>query len=561
MKIVYVHTLRVILFFYFILFGIVPNYTNAQCFKKVTTGNLHALAIKTNGTLWAWGINNNGQLGIGTNIGTQTPMQVGADSNWTNVSVGSNHTVALKNNGTLWVWGRNDKGQLGDGTNIDKSSPVQIGTANNWKNISAGNSYTIAIKTDGTLWAWGKNDMGQLGDGTNTDKNTPAQIGIANNWSTVSASESGAKNLAIKTDGTLWTWGYVYDGNGNIGLRVIPTQIGNSNDWASVDYSSNPKALKTDGTLWIWGDNGWGQIGASGAPMYVYYPMPVGNGLNYTHWISVSDGNYHSVAIKPNGTLWACGSNSYGQLGDGTTIDKKYTYVQIGTDSNWATISSKNSQNLAIKIDGSLWGWGWGYGGALGPIGNTSKVPIAIACPYPLPLVLTTFIANKVNQAIVLNWVTASESGSKLFEVEKSNDNKNYLSIANVIARGADGKYSFTDEKPFNNINYYRLKMVDEDGRFTYSKTVMLSLKQNNKLSFSFAPNPATSSVSVSLSTLPNSNAKIIITDLLGSQVKLQQMDLRTITNTIDISNLTKGIYLITLITDKGKETQKLVIE
>ncbi|MCX6924292.1 MAG: immunoglobulin domain-containing protein, partial [Verrucomicrobia bacterium] len=138
----------------------------ALVFRQVSARGSHTVAVKADGTLWAWGYNNYGQLGDGTTDSKSSPVQVGTDTKWQVVAAGYYHTVAVKTDGTLWAWGYNNSGQLGDGTRASKSSPVQVGTDTNWQVVAAGDYYTVAVKTDGTLWAWVYNWFGQLGDGT-----------------------------------------------------------------------------------------------------------------------------------------------------------------------------------------------------------------------------------------------------------------------------------------------------------------------------------------------------------------------------------------------------------
>ncbi len=173
-------------------------------------GFYHTVAIKTDGTLWAWGNNGSGQLGDGTATDRSSPTQIGADTSWASVSAGNSpavsYTVAIKTDGTLWAWGNNGSGQLGDGTTTDRHSPTQVGADTNWASVAAGGSHTVAIKTDGLLWAWGDNGYGQLGDGTTTSRSSPTQIGADTNWASVAAGTD--YTVAIKTDGSLWAWGY-----------------------------------------------------------------------------------------------------------------------------------------------------------------------------------------------------------------------------------------------------------------------------------------------------------------------------------------------------------------
>jgi len=240
----------------------VGNETN---WASVSTSD-HTVAIKTDGTLWAWGSNSHGQLGDGTSGGANyktTPTKVGNETNWASVSAGGGYTVAIKKDGTLWAWGYNYNGNLGDGTTTYRYTPTKIGNETNWASVSARVGTTLAIKTDGTLWAWGSNWDGQFGDGTKTDRTTPTKIGNETNWASVSV---GTRHtVAIKTDGTLWAWGFNWDrqlGDDTLQPSYTPKKIGNETNWASVSAGMHHTvALKTGGTLWAWGSNYYGQLG------------------------------------------------------------------------------------------------------------------------------------------------------------------------------------------------------------------------------------------------------------------------------------------------------------
>ncbi|MBZ0219539.1 MAG: chitobiase/beta-hexosaminidase C-terminal domain-containing protein [Candidatus Methylomirabilis sp.] len=393
----------------------------------MSAGQYHTVSIKSDGTLWAWGYNEQGQLGDGTTINKTSPVQIGTDNDWASVATGDNHTIALKSDGTLWAWGLNYYGQLGDGTTTDKYAPVQIGAGNNWASVAAGSGHTIALKSDGTLWAWGLNGNGQLGDGTTTNKTSPVQIGTDNNWASVEAEDT--HTIALKSDGTLWAWGY--NGYGLLGdgtdtQRTAHVQIGTDNNWASVAAGHfHTSALKSDGTLWAWGRNFYGQLG-DGTTTNKYAPVQIGAdnnwasvatgdnhtialksdgrlwawGYNYygqlgdgttaqrnapveitnigTEWASIAAGYFHTSALKADGTLWAWGRNYYGQLGDGTTTDK-YPPVQIGTDNKWASVAAGGAHTIALKSDGTLWAWGRNDFGQLGDGTTTNKyAPVQI---------------------------------------------------------------------------------------------------------------------------------------------------------------------------------------
>ena len=192
----------------------------------IATGSNHAVAIKSDGTLWAWGNNGSGQLGDNTFLNRTIPEQVGSVTTWSAVAAGSNFTVALRSDGTLWAWGNNGSGQLGDGTTTNQTTPAQIGTLTTWKAVAAGTGFTLALRSGGTLWAWGSNGSGQLGDGTFGNRNTPEQIGSVTTWSAVAADSNFI--IALRSDGTLWAWGN--NGSGQLGdgtfvSRTSPQQV------------------------------------------------------------------------------------------------------------------------------------------------------------------------------------------------------------------------------------------------------------------------------------------------------------------------------------------------
>ena len=223
-----VSTLTTIILIFIITLTIAPIAVSAAT-PQVSAGVSHTVAIMSNGTLWAWGDNNEGQLGLGDTIDKHSPTQVGG-TDWTSVSAGQYHTVAIMSNGTLWAWGYNANGQLGqESVSWDPfTSPIQVETDTDWTNVLAGDLYTVAIKSDGTLWAWGQNNKGQLGLENTTQMPSPTQVGSDTNWTSVSAGAS--HTVAIKSDGTLWAWGN--NANGQLGLgftstyETSPIQVG-----------------------------------------------------------------------------------------------------------------------------------------------------------------------------------------------------------------------------------------------------------------------------------------------------------------------------------------------
>ena len=318
-----------------------------------TSGYGHNLAIKSDGTLWAWGKNNNGQLGLGNTTNYSSPKQIGALTTWSKIAAGpgggSDFSLAIKTDGTMWSWGSNYFGGLGLGNVADRSSPVQVGALTDWSKIAAGNLHTIAVKTDGTLWSWGRNSDGQLGDGTTTYRSSPVQVGALTTWSKIESGEG--HNLAIKTDGTLWSWGknsYGQLGDGDVGYgnhKSSPVQIGALTTWDKMSCGSTfSLAIKTNNTLWSWGQNNNGKLG-DGTTTYRSSPVQVGA---LTTWSKIESGEGHNLAIKTDGTLWSWGLNSDGQLGDGTTTYRS-SPVQVGGETTWDKISPGFYHSIAIS--------------------------------------------------------------------------------------------------------------------------------------------------------------------------------------------------------------------
>ncbi len=329
---------------------------------------------KSSNPMWSWGGNEYGQLGQGGATSTQnvTLTQIGSLTNWKMLAAGSRNTYALRSDGTIWAWGENSFAQLGQGfasTTQMLTTPIQVGTGNTWTTLSAGNGYFAgAIDTSGRLWMWGDNFWGQTSQATTTTPITvPTQVGADTAWRAISV--GFGHSVALKTNGTMWSWGDNAEGqlgNGTLGTpNITPTQIGVATDWVDVTSGTyHSVALKSDGTMWAWGDDDFGNLGHGGATT-TPNPTPTQIGTD-TDWLDVESFGVFTMALKSTGTLWAWGSNTSGQLGQGASSTPVTAPVQVGTDTDWVNVSVGAAHVLAVKSNGTLWAWGNNSRGQVG---------------------------------------------------------------------------------------------------------------------------------------------------------------------------------------------------
>jgi hypothetical protein len=293
---------------------------SATDWAQISCGDGHSMVLNESGEIWSCGENGDGQLGQGDKTDRETHEKMGADT-WLMVAAGHSHSAGIKSDGTMWAWGKNNNGQLGQGfTGSDITSPVQVGSATNWVYVACSGFWTVAKNSLGELWGWGNDNSGQLGQGSQTTSRTlPVQIGADNDWDFFGL--GWEHTLAVKNNGLLYVCGNNSAGQlglGDVTLRTTLTQQ-SFDTWKAVVGSPSDAsyAIKTAGTLWSWGRNFSTRYAlGTGSPLSDPNPDPI---LIHSdpYFISVASGSYHGLATTSNGDLYGWGWNVFGALGFG----------------------------------------------------------------------------------------------------------------------------------------------------------------------------------------------------------------------------------------------------
>ncbi len=343
----------------------------------IATGWYHSVAVKSDGTVWSWGYNQDGELGDGTSYGKPTPMPLAGLSGFTAVAAGQYHSLALKNDGTVWAWGYNNSGQLGDGTTAERLVPVQVIQLNNVAAIAAGAAYSMALRKDGTVWMWGSNSYGQLGNGTTNSSTSAVQVTGLTNVSAIAAGSLHA--MALKGDGTVWDWGYNGSGELGDGSTTYRTTIVSASGLTGITAiaagDSHSLAVRNDGTIWAWGLNSSGQLGI-GSLVNQITPVQVTGLTGLAPATAVGAGSAYSTALLSDGTLKSWGDNSYGQLGNGSTTSallpvttqpcSPAVTTTPAADTYRDRITAAQNHTLVATSAGTVLGWGQNEYGELG---------------------------------------------------------------------------------------------------------------------------------------------------------------------------------------------------
>ena len=460
---------------------------------------------------------------------TTTFGQVGSAC-WREISAGQNFTLGIKADGTLWGWGQNSNLLgLGLGNLANQNLPTQIGTANDWLTVSAGTIHSLAVKTNGTLWSWGNGQYGQLGNGVFSSA-TPnvTQVGNATDWLKVSA--GNRFSLAIKNTGTLWSWGWNFTGQLGNGLNTpdlnLPAQVGTSNNWRKIDAGDQHSlAIDASGTLWAWGNNTFGQLG-DGTNTTSLSPIIIGTATN---WAVISAGTDHSMAIDSNNILYTWGNNTNGQLGDGTNtasnIPIAISFASDGTVSLYIAISAGQTHSLAIKNDNTLWSCGFNNQGQLG-LGN----------------LVNTNVLTQVGTANTWSAISAGHTHSHAVDF-----NTDVWSTG----RGLEGELGIGSNTAFNTL------------QAVGCPTTPLSTNEIKLFKATVYPNPTNGIVNLSYNLENDSTITLRVTNIQGQIVQENKINKSngSQTDSIDLSSVSNGMYFISITSANETYTAKVIKE
>lgn len=386
--------------------------------QRVAAGGWHSLTVCLDSTVRAFGENASGQLGDGTTTDNSSPLLVSGLTGIIAVSAGGDqleaHSLALKSNGTVWAWGSNLYGGLGNGSTTNSTAPVQVLVLNNVKAISAGGWHSVALRSDSTVWSWGWNGDGQLGDGTLVDKLVAAQIPGLDHVIAIAAGTYHV--LALKDDGTVWAWGDNVSGqigNSTTTDQLTPVQVSGLTNVVKIAAGRFfSLAVKNDGTVWTWGENLYGQLG-NGTTTDSPVPVQV-NGLTGVTSATCATGAFHCLAEKNDGTVWAWGRNTYGNLGDNTVTHSSIPVQMLGI-SDVAGMACGTNFSLVYKDDGTFWGCGRNASGQLGDgtvLQHNVLTQSNLMCPMAIPASAST--VSEINSFVN---ISPNPSTSGVFKV------------------------------------------------------------------------------------------------------------------------------------------------
>ncbi len=460
------------------------------------------------------------------------------------IAAGDSHSLSLCTDGTVWAWGNNGCGQLGDNTTVAKLYPVQVLGLSGITAIAAGHSHSLALKNDGTVWAWGNNSSGELGDSTTVNKLVPVQISRLTGITAISCGLDFS--LAKKYDGTFWSWGantWGKLGDNTMIDRLIPIQVlgesaigvlNNINSFNGGDQ--NTLVVKNDGTVWSCGSNTWGQLGDNTTTFEqtVVQTLDSGGVAFFSGVVDVSAGLEFSIALKNDGTVWGWGYNIDGQLGN-NSIQEEWLPVQVlgnsalGFLTGVTSIFAGHDHALTLKNDGTVWAFGWNDFGQLGD--NT-----VIERWTPVEVVDT------INGGFLTN-ITEITSGYH-HSLALKNDGTVWGWGLNNCGQLGDS----TNIQRNSPVHVMRLCNVD-------------AVQENtNESNISVFPNPFFAQTTFTINNQTIKNAQLCLYDLMGREFK--KIGISGSKYQLERENLISGVYFYQIISEnKTVASGKLLVE
>ncbi len=440
-----------------------------------------------------------------------------------NISAAESNSFSICNDNSVRAWGYNSDGELGNGVfSLNSSIPMQVNSLTNVKAISSGQYFTIALKYDSTVWAWGYNSNGQLGNGTTANSNIPVQVTGLSGIISIVAGRSHA--LALRSDSTVWGWGYNYYGqlgNGSTINSSVPVQSTACNHIIAIATGENHTiALRNTGlgdTLWTWGSNSAGELGNgtttnSSTPSAIIGPDSI---------VRIEAGSSTSFVIRDNGTVWAWGWNYYGQLGNGNTTDV-HSPIQINALTGITAVSAGQEHAIALKNDGTVLTMGYNY---YGELGNGTNIDSSI------PL-----------QANALTGITHIVAGSE-HSMAVDNSGALYTWGRNSLGQLGNGT------------------LVSSNFPIQVTGICQLSVGINNYIelsAISIYPNPSSNKITVS----SNEGIRSMqIFNVLGEVIYSLQNSTEQKSIEVDLSKNPSGIYIVTVQTENKIINRRLIIQ
>lgn len=570
--------------------------------KDCSNGFHNNLMIGLNDSLYVWGENVMGQMGDGTTTDIISVRGTGVKT--IGVAGGAEYSLFIKTDSTIMGAGRNDIGQLGDGTTTQRLvwTTANLPSTIHFKQVAAAANHSLALTSNGTVYSWGLNAKGELGDSTITLKSTPIVVhllaggNLANiikvSCGTILKGDavSGGHSVALKSDGTVWTWGYNVSGqlgdNTFIDKREAVQVVGIGGvgfltgviDIATSGNSTY--ALLSDSTVVSWGDNASGQLG-DGTTIDRKVPGRVKinatTDITSIKQISASSaaGNADFLAmLKSNGRIWNVGSNTKGQLGAGDLVNKKFAVENSPSQStrHYSKVIANGHYQVQISADSSGRYCQTGHQTA-GSFGDgtvgTANVNMATSVCYSVPLaslpvILSSFTGvRKDEKTIILNWTTETEINNDKFEIEFSIDGIEYEKIGEANGRGTSFKknnYQFIHLEANEHANYYyRLRQVDFNGNYEYHKVVLVK-SEIGKSNIYSSPNPTNGSLLVNLMDITFSNYEIQIMDQSGRVLlsKNGHVEDNAKIEEFDLNSFDKGYYFVIINTSYGTKIETI---